>query len=72
MKLITEINEDLEVFELEEEGGKKSLFIEGIFLQSEIKNRNGRVYPKELLEREVERYTNKYIKEKHLIKPLMF
>ena len=63
MKLITEINEDLEVFELEEEGGKKSLFIEGIFLQSEIKNRNGRVYPKELLEREVERYTNKYIKE---------
>ena len=64
MKLITEINEDLEVFELEEEGGKKSLFIEGIFLQSEIKNRNGRVYPKELLEREVERYTGKYIKEK--------
>ena len=63
MKLITEINEDLEVFELEEEGGKKSLFIEGIFLQSEIKNRNGRVYPKELLEREVERYTGKYIKE---------
>tara|TARA_B100000809_G_scaffold144246_1_gene141809 strand:+ start:14308 stop:14961 length:654 start_codon:yes stop_codon:yes gene_type:complete len=63
MKLITEINEDLKVFELEEEGGKKSLFIEGIFLQSEIKNRNGRVYPKELLEREVERYTNKYIKE---------
>ena len=64
MKLITEINEDLKVFELEEEGGKKSLFIEGIFLQSEIKNRNGRVYPKELLEREVERYTSKYIKEK--------
>jgi hypothetical protein len=64
MKLITEINEDLKVFELEEEGGKKSLFIEGIFLQSEIKNRNGRVYPKELLEREVERYTGKYIKEK--------
>ena len=63
MKLITEINEDVEIFELEEESGKKSLFIEGIFLQSEIKNRNGRVYPKELLEREVERYTDKYIKE---------
>ena len=63
MKLITEINEDVEIFELEEESGKKSLFIEGIFLQSEIKNRNGRVYPKELLEREVERYTEKYIKE---------
>ena len=63
MKLITEINEDLQIFELEEEGGKKSLFIEGIFLQSELKNRNGRVYPKDLLEREVERYTKDYITE---------
>ena len=61
MKLITEINEDLQIFELEEEGGKKSLFIEGIFLQSELKNRNGRVYPKDLLEREVERYSKDYI-----------
>ena len=48
MKLITEINEDLSIVESEEDGGKKSLFIEGIFLQSELKNRNGRVYPKEL------------------------
>ena len=63
MKLITEIIEDLQIFELEEEGGKKSLFIEGIFLQSELKNRNGRVYPKDLLEREVERYTKDYITE---------
>ena len=63
MKLITEINEDLQIFELEEEGGKKALFIEGIFLQSELKNRNGRVYPKDLLEREVERYTKDYITE---------
>ena len=66
MKLITEINEDLQIFELEEEGGKKSLFIEGIFLQSELKNRNGRVYPKDLLEREVERYTKATIVPYHL------
>ena len=63
MKLITEINEDLEVSEFVDEGGNKSLFLEGIFLQSELKNRNGRVYPKELLEREVERYTDQYINE---------
>jgi len=64
MKLITEINEDLSIVESEEDGGKKSLFIEGIFLQSELKNRNGRVYPKELLGREVSRYNEQYIQGK--------
>ena len=62
MKLITEIVEDLEVFE-EEDGGKKSLYLEGIFLQSETKNRNNRIYPREILEREVGRYKKSYIKE---------
>ena len=62
MKLITEIVEDLEVFE-EEDGGKKSLYLEGIFLQSETKNRNNRIYPRAILEREVGRYKKNYIKE---------
>jgi hypothetical protein len=62
MKLITEICEDLEVFE-EEDDGKKSLYLEGIFLQSETKNRNNRIYPRSILEREVGRYKKSYIKE---------
>ena len=56
MKLITEICEDLIV---EEKG--KELYIEGVFLQSNVQNRNGRVYPKEVLEKEVKRYTENYI-----------
>ena len=64
MKLITEINEDLDVFELEEDStGKKSLFLEGVFLQSETLNRNKRMYPRPILEREVQRYKKDYIKE---------
>ena len=62
MKLITEICEDLEVFEEEDETGK-NLFLEGIFLQSETKNRNNRIYPQEILEREVKRYKKDYINE---------
>ena len=40
----------------ENEKGQKEYFIEGIFMQSEIKNRNGRIYPKEVMEKEVKRY----------------
>jgi hypothetical protein len=61
MKLITEGNfEDVQVLE-EESNGKKNLYIEGVFLQGDIKNRNGRVYPFGVLEREVGRYTEQYI-----------
>jgi len=45
----------------EEVNGKKEHFIEGIFLQSEIKNRNGRVYPRAVLEKEVGRYNSNYV-----------
>ena len=55
MKLIREEIESVE-FITEEKNGKKSLFIEGIFLQGNIKNRNGRMYPMDTLRREVERY----------------
>jgi hypothetical protein len=58
MKLITEVVEDILV-----ESKGKDLFIEGIFLQSNVKNRNGRVYPTEVLEREVERYNENYIQK---------
>ena len=56
MKLITEITEDVQyVTEAKEDGGKK-LYIEGIFLQSAVKNRNGRVYPEAVMDKEVSRY----------------
>jgi hypothetical protein len=61
MKLITENIEEINVL-VEENNGKKNLYIEGIFLQSEIKNRNGRVYPYDVLSREVERYNEQYVK----------
>jgi hypothetical protein len=55
MKLIREEIESVN-FITEEDGGKKSLYIEGVFLQGNIKNRNGRMYPMETLRREVSRY----------------
>jgi hypothetical protein len=61
MKLITENIEEISVL-IEETEGKKNLYIEGIFLQSEIKNRNGRVYPFNVLNREVQRYNEQYVK----------
>ena len=61
MKLITEAIETIEVI-TEEKDGKKQLYIEGVFLQSELKNRNGRVYPFSVLEKEVNRYNEEYIK----------
>jgi len=60
MKLIREEINKVE-FIVEEVGGKKSMFIEGIFLQGNQKNRNGRVYKTETLAREVGRYTEQYI-----------
>jgi len=57
MKLITEFNETISITE----GSKKDLFIEGIFLQGNIKNRNGRQYPTEMLNREVKRYVKEYV-----------
>lgn len=60
MKLITEEIEQVEVI-VEQRDGKKSMFIEGIFLQGDIKNRNGRMYPMATLRREVERYNENFI-----------
>tara|TARA_A100001234_G_scaffold164801_1_gene146055 strand:+ start:595 stop:1239 length:645 start_codon:yes stop_codon:yes gene_type:complete len=61
MKLITESIEDIKIL-TEEKDGEKHLYIEGVFLQSEIKNRNGRIYPFDVLNKEVERYSEEYVK----------
>ena len=62
MKLITEEIEQVEVI-VENRNGKKNLFIEGVFLQSEMKNRNGRMYPKQTLMREVNRYNENFVEK---------
>ena len=66
MKLITETIEDVQIL-TEERDGKKLLYIEGVFLQSELTNRNGRMYPFEVLNREVERYNEEYVKSKRAL-----
>ena len=60
MKLITEEIEQAEYI-VEETNGKKNYAIKGIFMQSDIKNKNGRMYPKEILQREVVRYNREFI-----------
>lgn len=60
MKLITEEIESAK-FIIEETEGKKSMYIEGIFLQGNMKNRNNRMYPVEVLEKEVSRYCESFV-----------
>ena len=63
MKLITETLENVEYI-TEETNGKTNYKIRGVFLQSEIKNRNGRVYPKDTLTQEVNRYNREFVEQK--------
>jgi len=63
MKLITEITEEVKLLQEEKEDGKKNYFIEGVFMQGNIKNRNGRVYPTEVLDKEVGRYNKEYVEK---------
>lgn len=67
MKLITETVEAVEYLTEATAEGKKNYFIEGVFLQSEIRNRNGRIYPKNILVREVTRYNKDYITENRAV-----
>ena len=63
MKLISEQNfETIQPLVEAKEGGGKDYFIEGIFLQGDIVNRNGRQYPIATLDKEAERYTEEFIK----------
>ena len=66
MKLITEQIEDVKVI-TEGKGDDKKLYIEGVFLQAELKNRNGRIYPFKVLETEVNRYNEEYVKTKRAL-----
>jgi len=60
MKLIREEIESVD-FIVEEKNGKKNMFIEGIFLQGDLQNRNGRMYPMSTLRKEVQRYNENHI-----------
>ena len=64
MKLITETFDELQYVTEAKEDGSKNLYIEGIFLQSAIKNRNGRMYPEEVMDREVARYMKEAVETK--------
>jgi len=61
MKLITEEIEQAEYIVEETNSGKRNYSIKGVFMQSDVKNRNGRIYPKEILQKEVARYNREFI-----------
>jgi hypothetical protein len=63
MKLIKEVVESTRSIIEEKVGGKKNYFIEGIFLQSEITNRNGRMYQEKIMDKEVGRYMKEYVEK---------
>ena len=65
MKLISEFNNySVSPIMIEEnDKGQKEYFIEGVFMQAEIKNRNGRVYPKEVMQKEVKRYNKEFVEQ---------
>jgi hypothetical protein len=62
MKLITEMTENIQfITEEDTETGKKNHYIQGVFMQAETKNRNGRIYKKPILEKEVKRYNKEFV-----------
>ena len=65
MRLIKEFNQDIKYLTEETSNkNKPNVFIEGVFLQSDLKNKNGRIYPREIMQREVARYVKENIKTK--------
>jgi hypothetical protein len=64
MKLICEVTEEIKVIKEGADNAQKNYFIEGVFMQAELKNRNGRMYPQEMLEREIGRYVSEYVDKK--------
>tara|TARA_R110002020_G_scaffold53860_2_gene150299 strand:+ start:5281 stop:5925 length:645 start_codon:yes stop_codon:yes gene_type:complete len=64
MKLITEMNEDVDLLIESSDSGKKNYFISGVFMQAEQKNRNGRVYPMDVLGPKVENYNENFVSKK--------
>lgn len=64
MKLICEVLEEVQLITEEREDGKKDFYIEGVFMQADLKNRNGRIYPMPVMEKEVNRYVKEYVDTK--------
>lgn len=65
MKLLVETTSDLKITEeiLDEKSGKKNLYIEGVTLQGEVKNKNGRVYPKSILDEAIKKHIDEFMKD---------
>ena len=63
MKLISESLENVKFLKEEDDNGKKNYKFKGVFMQGGIKNRNGRVYPVEVLQKEIQRYNEKFVDE---------
>ena len=64
MKLISEEATNVEFLTEDSKKGEKNYFIEGVFMQSNTKNRNGRIYPQAILQKEAKRYTEEFIAKK--------
>jgi hypothetical protein len=64
MKLICEVTEEIKVIKEDADNTAKNYYIEGVFMQAELKNRNGRMYPQEMLQREIQRYVTEYVEKK--------
>ena len=64
LKLISEEISEVEYITEQKDGGKKDYKIKGVFMESDVKNRNGRVYPQEILAKEVVRYNKEFINQK--------
>ena len=64
MKLISEHVEDIEYITEADEDGKKNYKIRGVFMEADVKNRNNRMYPMQVLEKEVKRYNKEYVQQK--------
>jgi len=64
LKLFSEAVEEVEYITEEKESGDKNYKIRGVFMQADVKNRNGRVYPMEVLEKEVAKYNKNFVAEK--------
>lgn len=63
MKLICEVNEDLKIITEANEAGEKQYFLEGILMQGNLKNKNGRMYPTQTLANEVARYNREFVEQ---------
>jgi hypothetical protein len=63
MKLITETTQSEIQVLTEEKNGQKNYFIKGVFMEADTKNRNGRVYPGAIMDKEIGRYNNEYVKQ---------